>query len=90
VAIDRRDFVRDLLVVGALPGLSSLNLDAVRQVAQQAGASPLADMDPATADFWNGFLKYRTVPVAQVPRPGDRGTTRGVPAGLEREAFFFH
>jgi hypothetical protein len=89
---DRRDFVRDLLVAGAIPGLApALNLDALhRMIAEpQAAAVAGAELDPAAFDFWNGFLKFKTTPAAELPKPGSV-TTRGVPGGLEREAFFFH
>jgi hypothetical protein len=83
---DRRDFVTQLMSGGALAAFSPSILAAAQTAAAQ-GAPLQPDLD--AADFWNGFLKYKTLPAAKVTTPGAL-TTRGTPGGLAREPFFFH
>lgn len=77
----RRDFMKSALALGALPAFLP---EAMERAAQQTGAPPFQP-DKGAVDFWNGFLRAQTLPVAKVP-----GRTRGGLSGMDREPFFFH
>ncbi len=76
-----------LLAGGALSALSPV-LVAAAQTAAAQGAPLEPDLD--AADFWNGFLKYKTLPSAKVATAQTSLKTRGAAGGLAREPFFFH
>jgi hypothetical protein len=76
-----------LLAGGAVSSLSPALLAAAQAAASQ-GAPLEPDLD--AADFWNGFLKYKTVPAGKVSTAQAELKTRGANGGLAREPFFFH
>lgn len=76
----RREFLGGLLAAAAVPALAPDWPDAADLAADALQAAP----DPATRDFWTGFLTNRTPPARQVPVAGSRSL-----GGHEREPFFF-
>jgi len=83
--------MKDLLVAGALPAFAPA-FEAAAQAVQQSGIPlPVFEPDLEAYDFWAGFLKYKSIPLAEVPGPFTQALGgKQTAAGLDREAFFFH
>jgi hypothetical protein len=89
----RRDVLRDMAMLGALPGLSELltrNPETLERVleAQAQPGGPESDQD--TRQFWDGFVSATSRPIARISSSYlDQMTQRGELTS-DREAFFFH
>lgn len=89
----RRDMLKDLAVLGALPGLpAGLARDPglAALLPQGQGQSDTSGPDPDTQQFWDSFVSSTSRPLARIPR-GDLATmTERGELTSDREAFFFH
>jgi hypothetical protein len=81
----RRDFMRELLSLGLIPGLGPAAGDLFQQ--GTAAPAPGSEPDPDSAKFWTDFLDYQSVPAAFNAR--SRGNAADT-AGDAREPFFLH
>ena len=79
----RRDFVKELLALGLIPGLTP----AAGGLLQQGGAAAVPEPDAESAKFWTDFLDYQSVPAAFNERSRGNAADNG---GDAREPFFLH
>ncbi len=92
-AIKRRDLLKELAALGALPGLAaffgqSTNaaelLEAIRAQGESSGP------DRQTAEFWDNFVSSTSRPPAQTHSGMLKGMAGRGEIVSEREPFFFH
>lgn len=88
----RRDFVKNLFALGALPGLFNSPAAAARTLdflAEQSGAqNPNHEIDAKSYNFWNGFLENQADPI--VTSGGQQRGGNGINSENETQPVFMH
>jgi len=94
MTIARRDLLKEMAAISALPGLTAFFGPAIARAAildpSNLQGQP-AGVDQETHDFWANFVSSTTQPLGRIPSAAHAGLNeRGEKQPPDREAFFFH